>query len=90
LLRGKWWRSEQATLPCYEWRSKHATLRCEECKREARSKETRSWRAYLTVIGENEPAEVVVYCPDCAKREFGDDDDLGGKIPTVPLDELDR
>jgi hypothetical protein len=90
MLRGNWWRSDQATLSCYEWRSKHATLRCEECKREARSKETRSWRAYLTVIGENEPAEVVVYCPDCAKREFGDDDDLGGKIPTVPLDELDR
>ena len=28
---------------------------------------TRSWRAYLT---EDEPAEVVVYCPTCACRDF--------------------
>jgi hypothetical protein len=56
-------------------------LRCEECEREARSEEEgRSWRAYLTVLDEDEPEEVVVYCPDCAKREFEDDEkaDLGG------------
>jgi hypothetical protein len=32
----------------------------------------RGWRAYLTVA-EEEPAERVDYCPDCAKREFVDD-----------------
>jgi hypothetical protein len=90
LLRGKWWRSESARVTCYEWRAKRATLRCEECQREARAEETRRWRAYLTVVEENEPTEVVVYCPDCAKREFGDDEDLDGTIPTFPLDEFDH
>ena len=46
--------------------------------------EARRWRAYLTVVEEGEPAEVVVYCPDCARREFGDDDDLNGRIATIP------
>jgi hypothetical protein len=32
--------------------------------------EARRWRAYLTVIKEGEPEEVVVYCPDCAERQF--------------------
>jgi hypothetical protein len=32
--------------------------------------EPRRWRAYLTVGEEDEPEEVVVYCPDCAEREF--------------------
>jgi hypothetical protein len=36
--------------------------------------EARCWRAYLTVIEEEEPEEVVVYCPDCAQREFEADD----------------
>jgi hypothetical protein len=31
----------------------------------------RGWKAYLSV-GEGEPAEAVVYCPECAEREFGD------------------
>jgi DNA-directed RNA polymerase subunit N (RpoN/RPB10) len=43
-------------------------LRCEECGKE----ESHDWRAYLTVVDEDEPEEVVVYCPDCAKREFGE------------------
>ena len=30
----------------------------------------RGWNAYLTT-GEDEPAEAVVYCPECAEREFG-------------------
>src|SRR5512132_1688816 len=30
--------------------------------------------AYLTVIEEDEPEEVAVYCPTCAKREFEGDD----------------
>jgi len=50
-------------------------LRCEECGKQARTEEeARRWRAYLTVAEEDEPEEVVVYCPDCAKREFEDDD----------------
>jgi hypothetical protein len=28
------------------------------------------WQAYLT---DDEPPEFVVYCRDCAEREFGDD-----------------
>jgi hypothetical protein len=31
----------------------------------------RGWRAYLTT-DEDEPAEAVVYCPECATREFGE------------------
>ena len=30
----------------------------------------RRWRAYLTVVDKDEPEEVAVYCPTCAKREF--------------------
>jgi hypothetical protein len=30
----------------------------------------RVWKAYLTT-DEDEPAEAVVYCPECAEREFG-------------------
>jgi hypothetical protein len=30
----------------------------------------RGWRAYLTV-DEDEPAEAIVYCPECDEREFG-------------------
>jgi hypothetical protein len=29
----------------------------------------RGWRAYLTT-DEDEPLDIVVYCPDCAAREF--------------------
>lgn len=43
---------------------------CVECGREQRADE-RGWKAYLTV-DEGEPAEAVVYCPECAAREFGD------------------
>jgi hypothetical protein len=31
------------------------------------------WRAYLVDLrGEGEPLEVVVLCPECAAREFGE------------------
>jgi hypothetical protein len=45
-----------------------AALVCAECGREHAAVE-RGWRAYLTV-DEDEPTEAVVYCPDCAVREF--------------------
>ena len=42
-------------------------LKCEECGREQIVGE-RGWRAYLTVDD-----EAVVYCPQCATREFDSD-----------------
>jgi Zn finger protein HypA/HybF involved in hydrogenase expression len=47
-------------------------LQCAECGRVSRDDE-RGWTARLTT-DEAEPAEVVVCCPDCAKREFEVDD----------------
>jgi hypothetical protein len=41
---------------------------CAQCSREQAGGE-RGWKAYLTT-DENEPAEALVYCPDCAEREF--------------------
>ena len=50
-------------------------LRCEECAKEARTgEEARGWRTFLFVVAEGKPAEPVDYCPDCARREFEDDD----------------
>jgi hypothetical protein len=48
-------------------------LACVECGREQRDDE-RGWRGYLTTH-EDEPdyerAEAIVFCPECAAREFG-------------------
>jgi hypothetical protein len=44
-------------------------LTCEEFGREQTADE-RGWRSYLTVE-EDEPAEAVVCCPECAYGEFG-------------------
>jgi len=41
-----------------------------ECGRVSREDE-RGWTARLAVDNE-EPAEVVVYCPECDERAFGD------------------
>jgi hypothetical protein len=41
------------------------SLECVECGRVSRENE-RGWKARLTVDD-----EVVVYCPDCDEREFG-------------------
>jgi hypothetical protein len=43
-------------------------VRCVECRREAPVGE-HGWRAYLTE-DEGKPAEAVLYCPDCVRREF--------------------
>ena len=54
-------------------------LRCEECGRRAESEvKAHGWRAYLTVEADVEEADtapdgLVVYCPECAEREFGED-----------------
>jgi Zn finger protein HypA/HybF involved in hydrogenase expression len=59
-------------------------LRCEECGKQARTEEeARRWRAYLAVVEEDEPEDVVVYCPDCAKREFGLDDGRPMRVPPI-------
>jgi hypothetical protein len=42
---------------------------CVECGR-AQTDDERGWRSHLTT-DEGEPAEAVVYCPECAEREFG-------------------
>lgn len=47
-----------------------ASIACIECGRVPLEGEP-GWRAYLTV-GEEEPAEAVVYCPECGAREFGE------------------
>jgi hypothetical protein len=44
-------------------------LRCTDCGR-GQAADERGWKAYLTV-DEDEPAEAIVYCPECAEREFG-------------------
>jgi hypothetical protein len=41
-------------------------LACVECERKQAAGE-RGWHAYLTT-DEDEPAEAVVYCPECARR----------------------
>jgi hypothetical protein len=45
-----------------------AEATCVECGVSSRSAE-RGWKAYLTT-DEDEPAEAVVYCPECDEREF--------------------
>jgi hypothetical protein len=42
-------------------------LECIECRRQWQVPSER-WRVYLT---DDDPAEAVAYCPDCAEREFG-------------------
>ena len=45
-------------------------LKCVECGRVQTVSVARGWRAYITA-DEEEPAEAIVYCPECAEREFG-------------------
>ena len=45
-------------------------LRCVECGRVQTDPAARGWRVHLTV-DEDEPAEAIVYCPECAELEFG-------------------
>lgn len=48
---------------------------CAECGRE-QAVDERGWQAHLTT-DEDEPAEAIVYCPDCAVREFGEPENAG-------------
>jgi hypothetical protein len=48
-------------------------ITCGECHRRWLPDDDERWRAYLGVEEDiEEPAELVFYCPECAKREFGD------------------
>jgi hypothetical protein len=48
------------------------SLKCEECGAEP-DFQAHGWRAFIAPRPEeDEPPEVVVYCPECAEREFGD------------------
>jgi hypothetical protein len=48
-------------------------LVCVECGRRAADGDARSWQAHLVdADDDDERDEVVVFCPACAAREFGD------------------
>ena len=46
-------------------------ITCAVCRRPWVNDNER-WRAYHAGNDLDEPAELVLYCPDCAEREFGD------------------
>lgn len=48
-------------------------LTCQECGRKA-DPDARGWRTVLT-HEEDGSVETATYCPECAAREFGDDED---------------
>ena len=43
--------------------------KCAECEAVWLPTNEAQWQAWLT---DDEPAELVFYCPECAEREFGD------------------
>jgi hypothetical protein len=45
---------------------------CAECEAVWLPADEGRWQAWLT---DDEPAELVFYCPACAEREFGDADE---------------
>lgn len=46
---------------------------CVECGARWLPADEERWRAYLGCDEDiDEPTEVVILCPDCAEREFGD------------------
>ncbi len=47
-------------------------LECVECRKRPSYEDTTGWQAFLIGDPDNEGnEEVVTYCPDCARREFG-------------------
>jgi hypothetical protein len=44
---------------------------CEVCQRQWLPADDERWQAYHVGDDLNEPAELVFYCPECSKREFG-------------------
>ena len=62
------------------------SLECAECGRVSRENE-RGWTAHLTV-DEDEPAEAVIYCPECDEQEFGERIQRGRSVNTAMLARL--
>ena len=55
-------------------------LQCVECRKEA-GKIASGWQAYLVRDPDTQDdEEIVVYCPDCARREFGPSDAGSGSL----------
>ena len=52
--------------PIHDQVAAPSTHRCQECP--AEWTDDSRWRAFVT---DDEPAELVFYCPSCAYREFG-------------------
>jgi hypothetical protein len=49
-----------------------AALECVECRKRPSYEDAAGWQAYLVSDPDVESdEEIVVYCPDCARREFG-------------------
>ena len=47
-------------------------IECVECRKEMNFENSPGWQAYIVGDPDREPdEEIVVYCPDCARREFG-------------------
>jgi hypothetical protein len=53
-------------MPARAARPPLAGIRCQECGRKD-DYEERGWKAYIADVN-----EVVILCPECAEREFGD------------------
>jgi hypothetical protein len=51
-----------------------ARVRCQECGREAEVEaHAAGWVAYRVDLPDDpDEPEVIVFCPECARREFGD------------------
>ena len=54
-------------------------LICEECERQA-DVFAHGWRTYLT-LEEDDSTQTATYCPECAGREFGADDEPSDAVP---------
>jgi hypothetical protein len=50
-------------------------VRCIECDVVATGP-TDGWKAYIDSGRDGEPAEIVIYCPECAEREFGEAEEI--------------
>jgi hypothetical protein len=47
-------------------------LRCVECEA-ASDDDAEGWRAYVVYVEDDgEPPEIAIYCPACARLEFGE------------------
>jgi hypothetical protein len=65
-LRRSWTRADR--------RAYAPLVRCEECGQEADEAHAAGWVAYRVDLADDpDEPEVIVYCPECAAREFGEE-----------------